>query len=1564
MKKNYSIKKLLFLFITFFLFIGQINAQKKKTDPIAKPNHLRGKINKVYKASEKELLFKEHLNTRNEDKLVFIKSENDKLGFTHEKYRQYYKNIKVDFATPIVHIKNGEIKSLSGEFYQIEGVNITPKITKITAFQKAVSSIGATSYLWENSKNAQLINYSKPQGELIILPGYIIGKKNDKLAFKFDIYATKPISRGFVYVDAENGEILFYNAIIKHANNLLGVDFEKYLSKVKNTKSEDKILVTASAATRYSGTRSIETITGTGGYILNDNTRGNGINTYDLNESTNYSSAVEFSDNDNNWTAAEWDNTAKDNGALDAHWGAEMTYDYWQSKHGRNSFDGAGAAINSYVHYNTAYDNAFWDGSRMTYGDGSSDGTVGNGYFDILTSLDVAAHEIGHAICSYTADLAYQKESGAMNEAFSDIWAASVEAYAAPEKSIWLIGEDIERRTTSVSLRSMSNPKDEGQPDTYGGVNWIDPNCTPSSTNDYCGVHTNSGVLNHWFYILSEGKSGTNDIGSVYSVTGISIDKAAQIAFRIESVYLSANSTYADARSFGIQSAEDLYGIGSAEVIATTNAFYAVGVGQEYGDTSVTYCTSQGNSVADEFIGRVQIGSIDNNSTASSGYTDFTAISTDLNKDTSVSITITPTWTGTVYSEGYSVWIDYNQDGDFADAGEQVWSKAASQTTPVSGTFTIPTTATAGSTRMRVSMKYNGIPTECEAFSYGEVEDYTVNLIDATADTQVPTAPTLTTSNVTISTVDLSWSGATDNVAVTGYNVYKNGTLLTSVTGTTYQATGLTLGTTYSFTVRAKDAAGNVSIDSNAASVTPTDTTAPTAPTLTASNATTTTVDLSWTGATDNVAVTGYDVYKDGILLASVTGTTYQATGLTSGTTYSFTIRAKDAAGNISVDSNTATITTTTVDTTAPTAPTLTASNTTTTTVDLSWTGATDNVSVTGYDVYKDGIFLISTTATAYQATGLTSGTTYSFTVRAKDAAGNISTNSNTVTITTTTVDTSAPTAPTLTASNVTTSTVDLSWSGATDNVAVTDYDVYKNGTLLASVTGTTYQATGLTSATSYSFTVRAKDAAGNISVDSNTATITTLNQTVTYCASKGTTVTDEYIGNVQIGTINNASGSGNGYSDFTAISTNLNKGTSVTITVTPTWTATVYSEGYSVWIDYNQDGDFADAGEQVWSKAASQTTPVSGTFTVPTTATAGSTRMRVSMKYNGIPTECETFSYGEVEDYTVNLIDAVADTQAPTSPTLTASNATATTADLSWSGATDNVSVTGYDVFKNGTLLASVTGTTYQATGLTPATSYSFTVTAKDAAGNSSVSSNTATITTLNQTLTYCASKGNTVTDEYIGNVQIGTINNASGNGNGYSDFTALSTNISGTVTITVTPTWTATVYSEGYSVWIDYNQDGDFADAGEQVWSNAATKTTPVSGTFTVPSTATTGATRMRVSMKYNGIPTECETFTYGEVEDYTVVIGASAINTIGITTNTNTSITLYPNPVKGSFLTVRMSENTKATYTIANILGQTVKSGSIINTIDVSELKSGMYIININDGVKITSKKFIKE
>ncbi|TRX38676.1 T9SS type A sorting domain-containing protein [Flavobacterium sp. ZT3R18] len=336
------------------------------------------------------------------------------------------------------------------------------------------------------------------------------------------------------------------------------------------------------------------------------------------------------------------------------------------------------------------------------------------------------------------------------------------------------------------------------------------------------------------------------------------------------------------------------------------------------------------------------------------------------------------------------------------------------------------------------------------------------------------------------------------------------------------------------------------------------------------------------------------------------------------------------------------TITSGVVDTVAPTAPTaLAATGTTTTGTNLSWTASTDNVGVTGYDVYQNGVLKTTVTGTTYAVTGLTPTTTYNFTVKAKDAAGNISVVSNTAAVTTLTpvVDTTAPTAPTaLAAAGTTTTTTNLSWTAATDNVAVTGYDVYQGATLKATVTGTTYTVTGLTAATAYTFSVKAKDAAGNISVASNVVNVTTLTVALTYCASQGNSVADEKIGKVALGTISNVSTGGTGYENFTAISTNLVLNTANTITITPVWTATVYKEGYAVWIDYNQNGLFTDAGELVFSKAASTATPATGSFTVPATALLGATRMRVSMKYNAIPTACEAFSYGQVEDYTVNI--------------------------------------------------------------------------------------------------------------------------------------------------------------------------------------------------------------------------------------------------------------------------------------------------------------------------------------
>jgi len=328
-------------------------------------------------------------------------------------------------------------------------------------------------------------------------------------------------------------------------------------------------------------------------------------------------------------------------------------------------------------------------------------------------------------------------------------------------------------------------------------------------------------------------------------------------------------------------------------------------------------------------------------------------------------------------------------------------------------------------------------------------------------------------------------------------------------------------------------------------------------------------------------------------------------------------------------------------------------------------------------------------------------------------------------------------------------------------------------------------------------------------------------------------------------------------------------------------------------------------------------------------------------------------------------------DTVAPSTPSsLTASGTTQTTTNLSWTASTDNVGVTGYDIYQGSTLRATVTTTTYAVTGLTAATTYNFSIKAKDAAGNISASSNVVNVTTLaGSSVTYCTSTSNNTADEKIGRVQLGTINNPSTGTAGYENFTALSTNlIRGTAyTITITPSWTSTVYSEGYAVWIDYNQNGLFTDAGELVYSKATSTATPASGTFTVPTSATLGNTRMRVSMKYNGIPTSCETLSYGQVEDYSVAILATAPISPSIANSSNeilSTITLYPNPTK-ELLNIESNYPVKLYYSVFNYLGQVVQAGKMENnSINVSNLNAGIYILELNDGQKSITKKFIKE
>ena len=1023
--KNVYKLALLCVFLVFGTFSAMAQQVPEKDDAIrTSPGLIKVDPSLGQSLSNSKTVIQQNLKLAPNNDFKLETQEVDQLGFTHQRFQQTYKGIAVAFAMPTVHAKDGKVATISGEFYDIKEMSVEPQLNASSAFAKAIAHTSASSYLWEDVDASRELGYEKPSGELLLLPLFEGDKVTVKLAYKFEIFTIVPLGGGDLYIDAVDGRALFFNNRVLHLDNF-GHDGRALSTNTNAEALEAEAIVetfedyvAGSAATRYSGTRTIETTAAGSNFTLND--AGRSVFTRNANNLapsgsslpyiTNY---TEFTDGDNNWI--EYDNPAKDNAALDAHWGAMQTYDYWLNVHNRDSYDNAGAQLRSYVHVDNNYDNAFWFLSVMSYGDGSSNGSEGSGFFDALTSLDVAAHEIGHAVTQFTANLAYQRESGALNEGYSDIWGAAVEHFAkgngidsAPSAEIWLIGDEIDRRLGSAALRSMSDPKSLGQPDTYGGSFWINPSCgTPTQSNDYCGVHTNSGVLNHMFYLSVAGGSGTNDVGDVYNVAGIGMDKSAKIAYRAINNYLSANSTFDQARTAFIQSAIDLYGAAGPEEIAVTDAMYAVNVGAAYGGGGGTsYCTSASTNVNDEYIGRVQVGTIDNTSGAQF-YTDFTSVSTSLSEGSTYTVTVTPVWTGTIYNEGYAVWIDYNNDNDFSDAGELVWSQAATTATPVSGSFTVPTGTSATSTRMRVSMKYNGIPTACETFTYGEVEDYTVDLTTGTVDTQAPTTPTnVAASNIQATSATISWTASTDDVGVTGYEVFRNGVSQGTTAGTSFNATGLSPATSYTYTVSAFDAAGNTSGLGSVtfSTLSGADTTPPSTPTnVTASSIQTTTATISWTASTDDVGVTGYEVFEDGVSQGTTAGTSFNATGLSPGTTYTYAVSAFDAAGNNSGLGSTSFTTQTAADTQAPTVPTnLSVVAVGNTTVDLSWTASSDNVGVTGYDVYEGANLAGTTTSTSFQVTGLTASTTYSFTVRARDAAGNVSAASAAVSATTT----------------------------------------------------------------------------------------------------------------------------------------------------------------------------------------------------------------------------------------------------------------------------------------------------------------------------------------------------------------------------------------------------------------------------------------------------------------------------------------------------------------------------------------------------------------------------------
>ena len=467
--------------------------------------------------------------------LSITSEEKDDLGFNHIRMQQTYNGIPVKNGTIVVHCKGNRVISFNGLLYTRASITSSTTTKESNAYLTAIKSIPSTQYSWEtsaskNTRKRTPFQSNRPKGTLI----YVFNNNNDtdnlELTYCFPIYSLSPLEFKDVYVSCATGAIL---------------------------KTEEKIHSFSSIGKgkcKFSGWQDIVTDSTANGFTLKDATRGNGIETYNLRTNKLFENKKNI-----------WDTTTIEQFAIDAHWGAEMTYDYYLKNHNRNSIDNKGYKLINRLRYGTNFINAFWDGSQMNYGDG-------NDTINPLVSLDIIGHEITHGLTSNTAKLALENESGALNESFSDIFGATIDWYTRPDKANWHVGEEVSR-----TYRSLENPEYNKDPKNYKGKNW-----KPLNGSDLGGIHSNNGVQNHWYYLLAQGGSGTNDFGQSFNVKGIGIEKAAKIAYRNLTIYLTSLSNFEDARFFSIQAAKDLFGPCSPEVESTTNAWYAVGIGEPY----------------------------------------------------------------------------------------------------------------------------------------------------------------------------------------------------------------------------------------------------------------------------------------------------------------------------------------------------------------------------------------------------------------------------------------------------------------------------------------------------------------------------------------------------------------------------------------------------------------------------------------------------------------------------------------------------------------------------------------------------------------------------------------------------------------------------------------------------------------------------------------------------------------------------------------------------------------------------------------------------------------------
>lgn len=562
-----------------------------------------------------------------------------------------------------------------------------------------------------------------------------------------------------------------------------------------------------------------------------------------------------------------------------------------------------------------------------------------------------------------------------------------------------------------------------------------------------------------------------------------------------------------------------------------------------------------------------------------------------------------------------------------------------------------------------------------------------------------------------------------------------------------------------------------------------------------------------------------------------------------------------------------------------------------------------------------------------------------------------------------------------------------------------------------------------------------------------------------TYCTASGT-ATATWIANVgcTATSFTNPSTqlqSNRGYTDYTATTRSLYTGANALV-LTPGFSSTAAARYWAVWVDFNNDNDFADAGEQILNFTAGSTAATTQTVTIPTTAVGTTRRMRVLMSASATMAACGVFATGEVEDYLVSF------TNPPAVPVgFCASNGT--NASYEWiagvsTNAFNNVSTaaqssTGYTNYTNQTIGMFLGANTLRLTPGFASTAYTeywgvwidfngdndfadageqvvnftaggtgvvtTTVTIPNTAPTNAarrmriVMSDAATVSacgTYNYgetedymvsfsrpvstgpapaPTTYCAANGNSVVDEWIDLVEFGGMSNVTAANAGYGNFTTrIGTLARGTTSaFRYSAGFTATAYTEYWAIFIDFNRDGDFADAGEQVVNTSSASSATLSTNVTIPATASIGLTRVRVIMRYKTAPVACGAFDYGEVEDYLLnITDPNAPLSVradfgdrnddnrdvewlenGTTDMLTPDVVLFPNPTEGDITVDFDRFQEPKEYQIYTADGKVVATGRIDESrskISTSQLPRGAYFIRFTDRFNTHTEMMIKQ